>query len=596
MTGTGGGAHNPLMNPLVLSALAVAALLWGVLFTITSHTPYGLYWFSAIFIGWAFVAAGLIAWWRRPENRTGRIMVLTGFLALLPSLLATEIPILWTLGSALGNAFGVTLFYLLLSYPRGFLTSWRERAIVWMAGIGFVGIINLLSSIGYDPRVAGGCPDCPEGLNLLQVTETPPAFVEIAFLWVGVPLAALSVVLLTTTLISRWVRASRPARRILWPVYLPAVVFGVDQFQGMIVFNYFQGSIPDFTANIGPYLVVIELTVLPLVFLIGLLRMRARRARLGRFVVELGEARPPTALKDSIARALGDPSVEVGFWLPERETYVTAEGEPLDLPSEGSGRATTILQGEGRPVAAIVHDPALLEDPTLVDGVAAAARLAVENERLAATVRAQLAEVRASRQRLVEAADAERRRVERDLHDGAQQRLVKLATTVRLAQARAGPAADPQVAQLLDEAADELQAARTELRDLAQGIHPAILTDDGLRAAIASIAELSAVPVQVDVADERYPAPVEATAYFVVSEALTNVAKHSGATRASVTVSRRDDLLSVEVEDDGIGGADDHVGSGLRGLADRVAALDGNLRVDSPPGRGTRVTAEIPCG
>jgi signal transduction histidine kinase len=242
-----------------------------------------------------------------------------------------------------------------------------------------------------------------------------------------------------------------------------------------------------------------------------------------------------------------------------------------------------------------VHDQSLLEEPELVEAVGAAARLALENARLQADMRAQLAQVQESRARIVAAGDEARRRIERDIHDGAQQRLVALALQLRTAERRLGGRTDPQVETLLASVVGELQVAVEELRELARGVHPAILTEDGLGAALESLALRTPFPVELDVLEDRFPAQVEATAYFVACEALANVAKHARATKAAVCVSRRDSVLSVEVADDGVGGARGVNGSGLSGLADRVEALGGRLRVDSPAGGGTRISAEIPC-
>ena len=238
----------------------------------------------------------------------------------------------------------------------------------------------------------------------------------------------------------------------------------------------------------------------------------------------------------------------------------------------------------------LVHDPLIeVEDPGLVEAVGNAARLALENERLAAEVRAQLEEVRASRVRIVEAADAERRRVERDLHDGAQQRLVALAMRLQVAKQ-----STPEASALLDAATTELETAIGEVRGLARGVHPTILTESGLAAAIDALAERTTIPVVADVVDSRFDATVEATAYFVVAEALTNVVRYSGAGGARVTVREAGDTLLVEVTDDGRGGADPAAGSGLRGLDDRVAAIGGRLTITSPAGGGTTVRAELP--
>jgi len=257
----------------------------------------------------------------------------------------------------------------------------------------------------------------------------------------------------------------------------------------------------------------------------------------------------------------------------------------------------TSLERDGEPLAAILHDPALSEDPGLVPAVAAAVRLAVDNERLTAEVRSQLDEVRASRSRIVEASDAERRRVERNLHDGAQQRLVALSFALRRAQVQLPADAGHELTSTLDAASDQLKAALAELRELARGIHPAILTEAGLEPALRALAKESPVPVTVrlDLPDEL-PAPVAAAAYFVASEALANVAKYADASTVELAAETDGDHLRVEATDDGRGGADLAAGSGLRGLADRAAALGGRLDVWSPVGGGTRVVATLPLG
>jgi signal transduction histidine kinase len=243
----------------------------------------------------------------------------------------------------------------------------------------------------------------------------------------------------------------------------------------------------------------------------------------------------------------------------------------------------------------LVSDPALTEaDPGLVAAVGSVAGLALENSRLTAEVRAQLEDVRASRARIVEAGDAERRRVERDLHDGAQQRLVTLAVRLQLGRDALGDEADPATARLLDAASAELDNALAQLRELARGIHPAILAEAGLGPAIRSLAERSAVPVRVTASDERSPTRVETAAYYVVAEALTNVVRYAAASEATVSVERSDGVLLVRVADDGVGGADPERGSGLRGLEDRVAAVGGTLTVTSPPHAGTTILAEFP--
>jgi signal transduction histidine kinase len=287
--------------------------------------------------------------------------------------------------------------------------------------------------------------------------------------------------------------------------------------------------------------------------------------------------------------------VELLYPVPDSDRFVDGDGREGRLPDALSpDRAITRLESGGQLLAVLVHDPAIAEQPELVRSVAAAARLAIENERLAAEVRAQLDEVQASRARIVAAGDEQRRRIERDLHDGAQQRLVTLALRLQSARTQLD-GSNPVLANALDEASHEMELALAELRQLARGLHPNVLAAEGLRAAIEMLADRSPVPTAVVAADQRFPPAVESSAYFVVAEALTNVAKYAQATHATVSVTEHHNILSVEVADNGAGGADPARGSGLRGLDDRMAAIGGRLTVTSEPGRGTTVRADIPC-
>jgi signal transduction histidine kinase len=308
------------------------------------------------------------------------------------------------------------------------------------------------------------------------------------------------------------------------------------------------------------------------------------------------EQTPVEGIRDELAEALDDRTLEVGLWLPERREYVDAAGGALTVPDDGPGRAVTRIEHDGEPLAVLVHDPSLRDEPKLVEAVAAAARLALVNARLHAEVRAQLETVKESRARIVTAADDERRRIERDLHDGAQQRLVALALELRSVQRGLGAEASPELDRLLESTADELHVAVEELRALAHGIHPGTLTQAGLASALEALAARMPLPVTVEAMRERLPPDVEATAYFVASEALANVAKHAQASRAAVRATSENGTLTIEISDDGIGGATATTGSGLHGLADRVEARGGRLRVESEPGVGTRVVGEIPCG
>jgi signal transduction histidine kinase len=329
---------------------------------------------------------------------------------------------------------------------------------------------------------------------------------------------------------------------------------------------------------------------IPFGFLVGLLRTRlAQGAAVSELVARVGQAPEEAELRAALAHALGDPTLALAYWLPDAGRFVDAAGRDVEMPEGG----WTDVELQGRRIAAIVHDPALSEERDLVRAAGAAAALALENQRLSAELRARIEDLRGSRARIVEAGDTARRRLERDLHDGAQSRLVALALKLRLARMRVDD--DSEAATLLDESSTELQDSLNELRELARGLHPVVLTDRGLPAAVRILADRAPVPVAIAaLPTERLPMPVETAVYFVVSEALANVAKYAQASTATVSITRNATRVTVEVSDDGTGGADIDGGSGLRGLADRVAALDGRLEIHSPPGAGTRLRAEIP--
>lgn len=304
-------------------------------------------------------------------------------------------------------------------------------------------------------------------------------------------------------------------------------------------------------------------------------------------------ARAPEEIGGVLAGALGDPLAELYFWLPASETFADAGGRLVDrLP--GDARATSEIRHEGARTAVLLHDPALLVHRTLLDEVLAGAALSIEIARLRVEVRTQLAEVRASRARIVEAGYEERRRLERDLHDGAQQRLVSLGLRLRRMQ-RTLPREARILAPALDEIVREVASAIGDLRQIAAGVRPARL-DDGLAAALRDLARTSPVPVAVEAPIGRVAASVEAAAYFVACEALTNAVKHASASAVTMSAVRENGTLHVSVVDDGVGGASARRGSGLAGLRDRVAAHGGTLEVTSPRGGGTRVEVALPCG
>ncbi len=328
---------------------------------------------------------------------------------------------------------------------------------------------------------------------------------------------------------------------------------------------------------------------LAVLLLVDLLRARWAEAVVADLVVDLGRPADARSLQETLGRALGDRSLVLGYWLAEQERYVDAAGRSVTLPEPGTGRSVTAIDRAGEPVAVLIHDEAVQGQPELVDAVAAAASLAVTNARLQAQIRARVGELAASRRRIVEAGDAQRRRLARELREGAEHRLATIDAL--LADARAG-VPEPS-ARLFDPIDQELDSARAELRDFAHGIRPGALVEGGLPAALPALAARAGVPVELTVTTGRQPPAVEAAIYFLCSEALTNAAKHAQASRVSVTVTEHAGGLRVAIADDGVGGADPARGSGLRGLADRMEALGGGLSVESPPHGGTRLVADV---
>jgi len=398
--------------------------------------------------------------------------------------------------------------------------------------------------------------------------------------------------------------ASRPVvRRTMWPILVAGIVAMLAAALTAAEYAYSTSTggplidVPEAWTGVYDWALFFLRLAVPIGFMLGTLRLRRAGGPLVALAVGLGRVPSPVRLQAALSAALGDPEVRLLRPDPEAGSgWRAVDGSAAPAPAEDERHAVTLLEHDGRPLAAIVHDPVLREDPALVGSVMAVLRLAVENERLDAQVTAQLEEVRASRARLAVAADEERRRIERDLHDGAQQRLVGVTLAIQQArQAATGGAPPAEVEARLGDAADELQGAIDDLRELARGIHPALLEDEGLPAAITALARRAGLPVDTRIElDRRLPRLVEATAYFTVAEALTNATRHARARRVLVKIRDEGTRLTVAVEDDGVGGADPMHGTGLRGLADRLASVDGRLEVDTPAGGGTRLRAEVP--
>ena len=514
-------------------------------------------------IGWTYLYGGLGLWASRPANRTGRLMTLVGLTWFIGNVSISDVPVLHELGTLFSGIAAAAVVALILAYPGGRLETRLDRATVTLLAFGFLATNALL---------------------LLPVSDEID--MTVGLLVVNLALAAFA----GLVVIRRWVVAPRRSR----PELLPVLIAGSIQMAVLVTFVAVQiVAVPE---SLEAFLIAAKTlapAAIPLALLVGFYRQSELRQR------ALLDAMP-----DAMIRLTTD-----GQYLDIRANEFELLRGPVDpmmggwihdlLPNDVaeavlSGASKAIDTGNIQALDLSIELPSGQRDYEArltrsgADEVTAVVRDFSEQ-------RAAQKELRQSRARIVEATVAERRRLERDLHDGAQQRLVAVLLALRLTRTRLRPDVDSVALAGLDDAAGELKAALVELRELARGIHPAILTEAGLGPAIDSLATRSTVPAEVTaLPSRRLPPAVESTAYFVVSEALANVTKYASATRVTVAADCSDDSLWIEVGDDGVGGADPTSGSGLRGLADRVAALGGRLQIDSPEGNGTRLVAEIP--
>jgi signal transduction histidine kinase len=529
-----------------------------------------------VVVSWSFVAGGLIASARR-SARFGALMCAAGLTLNLAALTESGNSIVFTVGSVLASVWIGLFIHALLAFPTGRLPS--RSAVATAIAAYAVLTIGELAVLLFDD-LADECPSCPHNAALITADDTAAAALDAIVTGIG----ALVAVAIIVELARRWRSASPPMRRALAPV-----VSTGGAAIALLACLYATYTLAPGVYDVLAWFALALLAAFPFAFLLGLLRMRLARSAVGRLVVELSATPGEPELRDALRRALHDPDLTLAYWRPDSSGFVDSGGRPVALPH--NERTASIVERDGRPVAALMHDAAVELDPELVEAVAAAAGLALENERLQAELRARLEDLRASRARILEAEATERRRLERNLHDGAQQRLVALALELRVAEARDDPAANREV---FSAASSQLYQAIDELREIARGIHPALLTDRGLGPALDSLAARTPLAVTVEVDDDRLPEAIEIAAYYVTAEALTNVVKHANADTAAVRLERGADRVILEVADDGIGGADLARSSGIRGLTDRVEALDGRLFIWSPPGQGTRIRAEFP--
>jgi signal transduction histidine kinase len=527
--------------------------------------------------GWALLACALAFWWRRRGNAVGPILVAASgawFVAEWDNPSAGS-AVVFTIGLVLYTGCAPLVAWGMLAYPSGRLAWWGERVAIVVALAGAVLVLGLLPTLVFDPAAAA-CAQCPE--NALAIRYEPGLFDDLNR--VGVHLGLASSLLVIALAVWRLARSSAARRRVVSPVLLAgsaylglvASTFGASLDRGFVESGELERRL--WFGQAG------ALAAFALAVTWGVVSASRTRSSLARLVVELGELTPAGGLREALARSLADPELQIAYPVGD-ERYADAQGRPVDVAGV-EGRAATPLLREGRPVAMLLHRSDLLDNPQLIDEVASAVRLGLENERLQAEVRAQLEDLRASRARIVEAGDAERRRLVRDLHDGAQQRLTGLLFALRPLSRKLRTDQDQTLLARLHEADAELHSAIEDLRDLAHGIHPAILTEEGLAAALEALAETAAAPLRISaVPRERFPPPVETAAYLLIAETV-----RTGPARVSAT--RRDGLLVVDVETEA-------VPESLVDLEDRVGALDGRLAVTPAQGGRVRICAHIPC-
>jgi signal transduction histidine kinase len=531
--------------------------------------------------GFALVAAGLVTSFARPAGRIGDLALLAAFAWFTPFWAGWNggPPLVLSLGTILAGFAFPLLAHVVLAYPSGRLRSSGARALVLA-----VYLEAALSSLGRalfrDPFFDPNCWDnCTDNVFLVHSVPRVARAIENADQW----FSAAAATVLAAVCVWRLAAASGPARRTLWPVLSGGIVLAVATVAHSVALERTSLEDPRDSAFLAVFALGCAAVILIALGLVwGVVHARVQRRSVARIVADLGDAPPAGSLESALATALGDPELRIAYWLPASRRYVDSHGRPLDEPVPAAGRAATSLVRDGRRVALVTHAAGVAE---LEHEIGAAVKLALENERLQAEVLAQLDDLRRSGARVVETGDAERRRLERDLHDGAQQRLLALSYDLRLARVGAETEGDARTASLLANATGDAQAALGELRELAEGIHPAILTEAGLEAALATLADGAALAVEIgETPTERYPAPVETTAYLVVAEGIDDAARR-GASYAAVSAVRHDGRLVVKVDDDGSART-----STMIHLVDRVRATGGLLDV----GR-TALLAEIPC-
>lgn len=533
--------------------------------------------------GLSFVLSGILLWRRRPQDLSGPLISAAGLLWLSGGIRRSSDPLAFTAGVVLTNLYLPLLIHMLLGFPSGRLHRGWAR---W-----FVGGAWVLATVGvvcewlfFDPRREPAIYRSTSE-NLLLIRHDP-AVAELVQLSVGAAALAMGGVVLGV-IVHRWRTGSPAFRAGFAPLALACLLSAVATIWLLLAAARFPGSQAAWT-----YALRYPTTaLLPIAVVWGLIRYRLAKGAISDAMVEIESAPLEDSFVSALRRALHDPTLVLWVYDPDRDGYVDDNGQIRALPAKGP-RQATVLERDGVPVAALIHDETLRSQPELLAAVRGATSLALEHSRLQQALQAQLIELRQSRERIVTAGDVQRRRLERDLHDGAQQRLVAAQLLIGRALRTSD---DERLRALLADGVTELATALTELRELARGVYPPVLADSGLTAALTSLAEHAPLPVEItDRLPARPPLQVELATYYIAAEAVTNTCKHSHASLISIDLRRDADTLILTVVDDGQGGATMVSGSGLAGLLDRTAALGGELRIDSPAGVGTTVTAVLP--
>jgi signal transduction histidine kinase len=562
----------PALGELAVAAAGLAAVEIVLMYSGVPVTPP---WQVLLLpmLGLLYLAAGLVAWWRRPSNRMGAILAAGGLAWIAAGLSNVPQGPLVAVGLMTATVGLAVVVHLLHAFPSGRLRSgWSVATVV----TGYVVCIVLQAPLYlFTP-------------GPLQLADRPD--LARAGQWVQDGVGALVMIATAVILAGRLGGLGRAQRRVVGPLYaygIFAVLLVPVSAQLHWLFPFGPFTLFEVqVAAVGGVAVAFVLAML-----LGGFARTVELQELGAWLGSHDHAQP--TLQAALADALGDPSLTLAFWIEDTGAYADAAGREVRLAAAGGQRAAVEVELRGERIGAIDYDPGLLGDPGLVRAAGRIVALAVERERLTAALRSSHERLRASRARISQAADQERRRIARDLHDGLQTRLVVLAIKADSVRATVGADARAEAAELQT----GLQSAIAELRELVHGVMPAALTEGGLYGAVRELAQQVPLPtrLELDPAGPTLPPTAETAGYFLVSEAVTNAVKHSHAHELQLRIARSDARLRIEVADDGVGGASEHAGGGLRGIADRIEALDGRLWLESPAGGGTRLVAELPC-